>query len=66
MPKTRKPEQGCETLFIRSIPSDVKSRFKAWCASKHMTMTEAVVMLIDDACDESWPKPQQRRKQYNG
>lgn len=54
--KTRQPAKGCETLFIRSIPSEIKSRFKAWCASKHMTMSEALIMLMDDASE---PQKQQ-------
>lgn len=47
--KTRKARDGMSTLYIREIPTDVKNKFKSWCAMNGMTMTEAIIMVMDDS-----------------
>lgn len=50
-------EQACEangigsdetitTLYLRSVPADVKRRFKAWCAEHGVTMTDKITELM--------------------
>lgn len=46
-------EQNTSTLFMRSIPIDVKKKFKSWCAEHNITMTEKIIALMKDTCDKS-------------
>lgn len=33
-------------LYLRSVPVDVKKKFKAWCATHDITMTEKMIDLM--------------------
>lgn len=45
MPKQfKKPKRDDGViLFIKNIPNDVKAKFKAWCARRELTMTDAII-----------------------
>lgn len=41
-----KPPVRRAVLYIRGVPTDVKSTFKAWCASRGLNMTEQIIKLM--------------------
>jgi len=34
------------TLFLRSVPKEVKRQFKSWCADNDITMTDKLVQMM--------------------
>ena len=49
------PDQSNKTptktgvLFIRRVPEDVKNQFKGWCGSHGISMTDAIIFLLNEA-----------------
>jgi len=39
------------TMYLRTIPTEVKKQFKIYCASNGVSMTEKVVELMKQACE---------------
>lgn len=39
------------TLYLRSIPTDLKRRFKMHCADLGITMTELIIQLMEGALE---------------
>jgi len=37
------------TLFIRTLDSKIKNKFKAWCADQNKSMREVIEILMDIA-----------------
>jgi hypothetical protein len=33
-------------MFIRRMPPAVKDQFKAWCAKRHVTMTDMIIVMM--------------------
>lgn len=46
-------ENGFVILYLRSVPVDVKKRFKAWCAANGVSMTEKMIDLMRDTYEAS-------------
>lgn len=40
-------------LFLRSIPKDVKQKFKVWCAENNITMNDKIVELMRNTYDDA-------------
>lgn len=45
-PHNPPPIQREEVLFIRRLPNNIKNQFKAWCAKRDITMTDAVIEMM--------------------
>lgn len=37
-----------DVLFIRNVPTDLKAFFKAYCARRGITMTEAIIEFMEE------------------
>lgn len=41
-----------DSLFIRCIPQELKSAFKAYCASRNITMKQAIINFMKEKTNE--------------
>lgn len=41
------------SIHARNVDPDLRRRFKSWCAHKELTMQDAVIMLIEEALEQS-------------
>ena len=41
-------EVDMSVMYLRSIPADLKRRFKTWCADNEISMTDKIVELMKE------------------
>lgn len=47
--------QTTGVLYIRDLSVDIKDKFKAWCASHHISMTRQIEKMMVEVCKEEKP-----------
>lgn len=50
------------TVFIRTMPRDLKDRFKSWCSLRGDSMTDVVVKLMSDIGNDRVTPPYIHRR----